>query len=428
MKKLNLTFIFCLTVFFLSAQDIIITFQPKADTVSIDSISATNLRTNQIVKLLGGESLLLVKTPTSINQLKSNPEMGYIYPNPTDGDATFCFSMNKSEEVEIRLYNANGQLLMQEKQNLSQGTHRYLLKFPTAGIYYLSLIKREGATGFKVVNTGRKTQNSSIVYEGIEKLNSLVSDENQFKSTTTDKSLAYTEGDIIQYSFFSGVNMTIVSDIPKSSKTIDVEFVSCIDNDNRSYKIVQIGDQRWMAENLAYLPAVSPPTTGSYTEPYYYVYGYEGADVATAKGNANYTTYGVLYNWPAAKAACPPGWHLPTDDEWKQLEMALGMTQAQADEMSWRGNDQGTQMKATSGWNNNRNGTNTSGFSALPGGSRYTNGLFDSVGDYGRWWSSTEGGSTHNAWIRALSYDYSGVSRSYSFDGYRFSVCCVRDN
>jgi len=197
--------------------------------------------------------------------------------------------------------------------------------------------------------------------------------------------------------------------------------------DGRTYNTVIINGQEWMAENLTYLPAVSPSSAGSITEPYYYVYGYEGTSVAAAKGNANYTTYGVLYNWPAAKAASPSGWHLPTDDEWKQLEKALGMTQATADGTGFRGTDQGTQMKATSGWDNNGNGTNTSGFSALPGGYRHGNGdFYYFVGTYGGWWSSTQYYTNH-AWYRVLYYYYSNVYRDDYYKDYGFSVRCVRD-
>ncbi len=181
-----------------------------------------------------------------------------------------------------------------------------------------------------------------------------------------------------------------------------------------------------MAENLAYLPSVSPPASESYTDPFYYVYGYEGTDVSAAKATANYSTYGVLYNWPAALTACPAGWHLPSDAEWKQLEMYLGMTQAQADATGYRGTDQGTQMKTTSGWYNNGNGTNSSGFSGLPGGYRNRLGSFDLVGYGGYWWSSTEG-SSRTAWTRYLGYTNASVRRYDGYEAYGFSVRCLRD-
>lgn len=198
--------------------------------------------------------------------------------------------------------------------------------------------------------------------------------------------------------------------------------------DGKTYKTVKIGNQWWMDENLAYLPTVSPPTVGSNTALYYYVYGYSGTDITAAKATANYSIYGVLYNWSAAMAVCPSGWHLPSDAEWEQLEMALGMTQAQADSTGFRGTNQGTQMKTTNGWYNNGNGTNTNGFSGLPGGFRYYNGGFDGVTSNGSWWSSTEFSMYDEAWARLLSYYFSNVYRYFTFKSYGFSVRCVRDN
>ena len=197
--------------------------------------------------------------------------------------------------------------------------------------------------------------------------------------------------------------------------------------DGKTYKTIKIGNQVWFAENLAYLPSVSPPTSGSSSSPYYYVYNYSGTDVAAAKATSNYSTYGVLYNWEAAKVSCPPGWHLPSDAEWKQLEMALGMTQAQSDGEGFRGIDQGTQMKAISQWYNDGNGTNASGFSALPGGYRYIDNTINDIGRYGKWWSSTEY-STINARSRLLYFNSGGSYRGYDGKMDGFSVRCIKDN
>lgn len=211
--------------------------------------------------------------------------------------------------------------------------------------------------------------------------------------------------------------INIVMEVPEMSGT----FIDS--RDGHEYKWVKIGEQIWMAENLAYLPSVSPPAEESGTEPYYYVYGYNGTSVSEAKATDNYITYGVLYNWPAAKTNCPPGWHLPTDDEWKQLEMAIGMSQSEADKFGWRGTDEGTKLKATSGWNNNGNGTDDFGFGALPGGFRdISNGNFHGVDYEGDWWSATE-----TAWTRHLLYSASRVRRYSYFYENGFSVRCVKD-
>ncbi len=199
--------------------------------------------------------------------------------------------------------------------------------------------------------------------------------------------------------------------------------------DGNTYTYQTYGTQVWMTKNLAYLPSVVGPGTGSSSTAYYYLYDYNGADVATAKATSNYTTYGVLYNWSAALTACPEGWHLPSDAEWKQLEMYLGMTSAQADATSWRGTDEGGKLKetGTTHWTTpNTGATNSSGFTALPGGYRSADGPFGRIGGYGYWWSSTHA-FADDAWLRLLPYDRSSVDRDGYGKDYGLSVRCLQD-
>jgi uncharacterized protein (TIGR02145 family) len=198
-----------------------------------------------------------------------------------------------------------------------------------------------------------------------------------------------------------------------------------LSHEGYSYSTVQIGDQCWFSENCRYLPEVSPSVEGSETEPFYYVYGYQGTDVA-AQGTANYATYGVLYNWPAVmtEGICPSDWHIPTDGEWQTMEISLGMSESEAAGTGFRGTDEGYQMKSFSGWNSGGNGSNSSGFNGLPGGYRYPGG-FDYSGGYGNWWSASESGS--NSWLRSVSYDYDIVYRDFINRDFGFSARCVRD-
>ncbi|MCP4089278.1 MAG: hypothetical protein GY746_05755, partial [Gammaproteobacteria bacterium] len=202
--------------------------------------------------------------------------------------------------------------------------------------------------------------------------------------------------------------------------------------DSKSYSTVQIGTQCWMAENLAYLPSVSPSSGGSNTIPYYYVYDYQGTIVSAAKATSNYQTYGVLYNWPAAIAGeassnsvpsgvqgiCPDGWYLPSDAEWTLLTDYLGGSSIA-----------GGKMKETgySHWNSpNAGATNSSGFTARPGGKRNNAGVFSGIGGDTYSWSSTEI-TTDYAWSWLLAYDNSIVRHSYSNKRSGFSVRCLRD-
>jgi len=206
--------------------------------------------------------------------------------------------------------------------------------------------------------------------------------------------------------------------------------------DGKVYKTVTIGEQVWMAENLAYLPSVVGPATGSFTEPHYYVYGYDGTNVTAAKGTTNYNKYGVLYNWPAALSACPPGWHLPSDAEWTQLEEYLIANGYNYDGTT-TGNKIAKSMANYSGWNTSTvTGAigntdypeywNKSGFSALPGGYRYSNVPFGHVGIIGYWWSSTQDTADY-AWFRSLVYILSDVTRYNNDKEFGFSVRCLRD-
>lgn len=197
--------------------------------------------------------------------------------------------------------------------------------------------------------------------------------------------------------------------------------------DGHQYIWVKIKDQVWMHDNLAWLPGVSPSNVGSDASGYYYVYGNEGTDVDAAKATESYTTYGVLYNWPAAMASCPSGWHLPTDEEWKTLEKNLGMTESDANGTLWRNSGNvGMMLKSSTGWANNGNGWNLSGFKALPGGHRdYSTGyLFQTTTGY--FWTANEV-NTEQAWFRGLYSGNMGVNRYYTYKRHGISVRCLKD-
>jgi len=134
---------------------------------------------------------------------------------------------------------------------------------------------------------------------------------------------------------------------------------------------------------------------------------------------ANGAKYGKLYNWYAvsdSRGLAPVGYHIPSDAEWTILTDYLGGAEKA-----------GAKMKSKQGWAYDGNGTNSSGFSGLPGGLRYLDGTFVGVGEVGYWWSSTEGDSNF-AWGRALDCCVGDVVR---YDGVKergFSVRCLRDN
>jgi uncharacterized protein (TIGR02145 family) len=182
-----------------------------------------------------------------------------------------------------------------------------------------------------------------------------------------------------------------------------------------------------MAENLAWLPSVSPSSQNSNTDKFYYVYDYQGTSVTAAKSDANYRKYGVLYNFDAARSACPSGWHLPTDEEWKVLEKYLGMPENEVNSLGWRNSGEvGHKLRSQTGWYGQGNGDNSSGFNALPGGILYVDGHFYDLTGSAGFWSSTEYQTTH-ACYRYLVYDNRGVHRTNYYRRQGFSVRCLEN-
>ena len=199
-----------------------------------------------------------------------------------------------------------------------------------------------------------------------------------------------------------------------------------VDNrDNNTYKTVKIGDQCWFAEDLRYDCSRE---------------GYNNIGTGTSWsgtnncGNQGSGYNGLLYQWPVAmkgstvegsQGLCPEGWHIPTDDEWKTLEMYLGMTQDEVDKSNvMRGTNEGNKLKGlTHSWCTGTSGCGESGFNASPASYRNTDGSLHGVGSHGNWWASAS--SDSNAWYRSLNSDNAGVYRFSNSLAHGRSVRCL---
>jgi uncharacterized protein (TIGR02145 family) len=159
--------------------------------------------------------------------------------------------------------------------------------------------------------------------------------------------------------------------------------------DGKKYKIVKIGEQTWMAENLNY--------------------DADGSKCYKNKSE-NCEKYGRLYNWQTALEACPSGWHLPSKSEYEELHEAIGA---------------GKKLKAKSGWERKfSNGTDEFGFSALPGGYGNPDGSFSLVGDLGAWWSSETYSNDIFAYVQQM-FRNNDVEWSYYRKSSLHSVRCL---
>jgi len=205
------------------------------------------------------------------------------------------------------------------------------------------------------------------------------------------------------------------------------------DRDGNEYPTIIIGDLEWMSENLRTTHYANGDSIPNIME------SSEWAALSTGAwahyNNDDYfdASYGKLYNWHAVndpRGLCPGGWRVPSHDDWKALELSLGMPEADLERTGIRGREEriGGRLKSadTQHWREPNEGAgNESGFGGLPGGNRNEFGGFDGIGTVGLWWTSTSAGSGM-AWMRMLSYDSPYVDLLYADKQFGFSVRCVR--
>jgi uncharacterized protein (TIGR02145 family) len=172
----------------------------------------------------------------------------------------------------------------------------------------------------------------------------------------------------------------------------DPETHTCDTRDGKVYRYTKIGNQYWLAENVNY-----------------------NTNDASSSCYLNYSSYcekyGRLYDWNAAKTACPVGWSLPNNAKWTALLTNSSET---------------TKFKATSGWNNNGNGTDEFGFSALPGGyydASILNTPFDKERYQGYWWSDSLITNDSARYVSIISI----INQGTFFKNNLLSVRCVKN-
>lgn len=223
--------------------------------------------------------------------------------------------------------------------------------------------------------------------------------------------------------------------------------------DGQSYKTVQIGTQWWMAQNLNYGTYEALPLSGAQPSKHKYCQTLAGKEDSTC-------AMGGLYEWtnlmqgdsgcngtgssqPActspAQGLCPSGWHVPSHYEWTLLEQTVGTPQEGSSVfpydsttisliLSWPGTNEGNNLKQTGtlNWHSpNTGATNSSGFTALPGGGSYA-GHFTNAGIGGYFWSSSTGSS--GTWMRGVKYNSTGVERELIYRTSGYSCRCVQNN
>lgn len=265
-----------------------------------------------------------------------------------------------------------------------------------------------------------------------------------YKSQKAITDFIFNPGDQLRYTGYAKtVNEVNGSDVIKDAPQTDslymfeiTEGIPCpgiptVNYEGQIYNTVLIGSQCWLKENMnvgTMINGIDDMEDNGIIEKYCY-----------DNDHANCDIYGGLYQWDevmqytttqGAQGICPSDWHLPTDEEWKQLEGEVdsqyGYPDPEWDDWGWRGFDAGINLKSTSGWNYGGSGTDLFGFTCLPGGERFhPDGIFTAITGYSILWSSSELGSF--VWIRGLLYGSGEVHRKPLIKLHGWSVRCLKD-
>ena len=318
---------------------------------------------------------------------------------------------------------------------LDKGKHSFQFTPGGGSLYFFTAMWQGHSSSIKILQTGYYSGGTTTLeYFGSEDFFP------ELKLIEDIQDFSFTPGDELLYIGYANTLQSGMLDSPEESTTYTFQFatnIPCqgtptVEYEGQVYNTIQIFSQCWLKENLnvgTMINGSQNQTNNSIKEKYCYNNNPDSC-----------TKYGGLYQWDemmqyttqqGVQGICPPGWHLPSDEEWKVLEGAVD-SQYGIGDPEWdisfdlRGYDAGTNLKTTSGWYQNGNGTDLFGFSGLPGGLRLSSGYFLNVGDYGVWWTSTENGND-GAWYRDLGYGDPGVGRDYDSKEGGVSARCLRD-
>jgi uncharacterized protein (TIGR02145 family) len=342
------------------------------------------------------------------------------HPNPFNTQSMVPVYIPKRGTIDLMVSDMSGRVLFSASPFLEQGHHTFRF-VPGGGMLYFLTARYEGTThGIKMLANGPGT--------GVDCKLEYAGSSGQVFSLKDEGSAAN-----------GNPRASGISDYPLQNSTYTFQFatnIPCpgtptVEYEGKIYSTIQIFSQCWLTENLNVgdmIPVGQEMWDNGVLEKY-------------CAGNLELgcEMYGALYQWdemmqytvqPRVQGICPPGWHLPDDEEWNVLEGSVdgyyGIGDPEWDIVEdWRGFDAGTKLKSTIGWNYSGNGSDLFGFSAIPSGFRTPSGDIAEIGSSAYWWTSSGGGLS--ALFHMLSHGSPKVYKSVSTWNYGFSVRCIKD-
>jgi len=381
-------------------------------------------------EIMPGDLLLFVGYATfstvSISELHDDYSSFSVYqnyPNPMGDQSEILIYIPQAGKVHLMITDLQGKVVLLTDRQLEEGHHTFMFLPGCSNFFFLTAHWNGISRSIKMISTGKgKGILNRLEYIGSGEAESVLKASGQ-------------SNDFIV--FESGI-----LDVPEQNSAYIFQFATnipcpgtpAVEYEGLVYNTIQIFSQCWLKENLnvgMMIPGGQSQEDNGIVEKHCY-----------DNDTSNCIIYGGLYEWnemmqyttlQGTQGICPPGWHIPTDEEWKVLEGAVdsqfGIGSTVWDYWGDHGADAGTNLKTTSGWYGTGNGIDKFGFSGLPSGLSTSSGYYIGIDYNGFWWTSTEMDSFDDVWIRSLSYSHPQVAHynaQKSTNG--MSVRCLRDN
>jgi len=359
------------------------------------------------------------------------------YPNPFSGQTQIDVFIEHAGNILIRIYDLSGREHASYEGVFDAGRHTFTF-YPGNENFYIFSATYDGLTrSTKIANPLSVQKECEITYKACEKQAIKPKDHPlSYFHMHKDDNLRY-----IGYSRAPDLRRgsDVIEDAPHAdtSYMFDITIgITCADVPTvfhyfKDYNTVQIGTQCWFKENLnvgTLILGIEEMTDNGIKEKYCYQNLEWKCD-----------NYGGLYQWDevmdystqiGAQGFCPVGWHIPTDEEFKQLEGAVDSQydypDPEWDTLDYRGYDVGKRLKSKITWNNPNLGNDYFGFSALATGARHWEGWFANMGIYTSFWSSVEINSSES-WYRYTESGLIKVARYPRIQSIGRSVRCLKD-
>jgi len=458
----------CLTTSF--AQEVTLTFSARDITTNnylpLTRVAITNVSQGWTDTLAYPDTTVVLYNNVGIQDVSDNVLFGLQQnnPNPFNGITNVNLTITEPGKVTMEVADMNGRQIAAKPMNASDlqpGIHQFRVKLSDAGVYFLTARQNGKTSSVTVVNNGSCSANGIEYLGAVERFHATAP---QPKSTGKDGvNHTYSPGDQM---IFKGFVHKYDSEIESVSKThylsssasivLMVDYINAsnprdslpcfgmptlMDIDGNMYSTVTIGNQCWMRENLRttrYPDGTAIPVgdTTSLDSAYRY---YPNGD------SSNVATYGFLYNWKAVingspsscnnpsgvQGVCPTGWHLPSDAEWQELEVYIGMDPYDVEALYERG-DSAVLLCGSFGWHVSEVpnspgdftvlGRNKYGFTAIPAG--IYAGAFLNFTRQTKFWSCTLG-ENNDVYDRGIAYVMEGIIRAFTSKENATSVRCL---